>query len=151
MPSATIRSLPKLRLSLPELQKPAKPAPKPPIADRFALLRAAGLIEPWPAVLGGEPLPLAIGTRQLLIERMGAAATTSRRNKVSRLLRAYCRSARYLRAMAAPGAMRHDLDGNPVEPVSDEHRANALEMLDANKGERPRVSPAPRPEARRCA
>lgn len=36
---------------------------------------------------------------------------------------------RYLHAMCADGAMRHDLDGNPTEPISDEHRDGARAAL----------------------
>jgi hypothetical protein len=36
-------------------------------------------------------------------------------------LRRYVQSQRYRAALAAPGAWRHDLDGNPVTPVSEDH------------------------------
>jgi hypothetical protein len=36
-------------------------------------------------------------------------------------LRRYVQSPRYRAALAAPGAWRHDLDGNPVSPVSEDH------------------------------
>ena len=44
-------------------------------------------------------------------------------------------SPRYLEALAAPGAMRFDLDGREVEAVSDEHRETAIRMLAAAKAQ----------------
>jgi ProQ/FINO family len=41
---------------------------------------------------------------------------------LSRVLRRYARTREYVAALAAPDAMRHDLAGNPVEPVAEEHK-----------------------------
>jgi sRNA-binding protein len=41
----------------------------------------------------------------------------------------YTRRRMYLVGLLEPGAWRHDLDGNPVEPVSDAARAHARERL----------------------
>ena len=38
------------------------------------------------------------------------------------IARRYTKAWEYVAALAAPGAMRHDLAGNPVEPVADEHK-----------------------------
>ena len=38
---------------------------------------------------------------------------------LSRVLRRYTRGREYVAALAAPDAMRHDLAGNPVEPVAE--------------------------------
>jgi sRNA-binding protein len=35
----------------------------------------------------------------------------------------------YLKALVEPGAMRYDLDGQPIEPVKDAHKKWAEEML----------------------
>ena len=45
-----------------------------------------------------------------------------------------CRYSRYLFALSADGAMRHDLDGLPVAPVSDEHRKRAVAMRSKGAG-----------------
>lgn len=38
------------------------------------------------------------------------------------------------RALAMPGAIRIGLNGNPVEPVADEHRAYAAALLEQRQG-----------------
>ena len=49
----------------------------------------------------------------------------------------HTRRKKYLEAIADPDSMRHDLHGNPVEPVSDDHRLFAQRIL--AKQERKRV------------
>jgi hypothetical protein len=80
-------------------------------------------VSPWPAVLPsevGNPIrPLKIGVRADLAALLpdGEARTV-----LSRVLRRYTRSTQYLAAIAAPDAVRHDLAGNPVGPVAEEHK-----------------------------
>mgnify|MGYP002714751939 CR=1 FL=1 len=50
---------------------------------------------------------------------------------VADVLRLYANSPEYLKAMASSGAFRFDLDGNPVEPVSQEHAELARRALAA--------------------
>jgi sRNA-binding protein len=45
-------------------------------------------------------------------------------------LRAYCGRIGYRRALLAPGAMRFNLQGEPIEPVSDDDRADAAKKLE---------------------
>ena len=66
-------------------------------------------------------LPLAIGTGKAL-KRLCPVGT---RHTVGRVLHVWCLSEAYLTALKAPDSMRHDLNGNPVEPVSEEHRLEA--------------------------
>ena len=40
----------------------------------------------------------------------------------------------YLRALAAAGSQRVDLQGHPVGPVADEHRAYATQLLEQRDG-----------------
>jgi hypothetical protein len=50
---------------------------------------------------------------------------------VAEILSHYATSPEYRRAVAAPGSWRHDLDGNPVEPVSQLHADHARQSLNA--------------------
>lgn len=60
-----------------------------------------------------------------------------------KFLLSYVQKPSYLEALAAPGAMRHDLEGWPVERVSAAHRAGALDKL-AMFPARPSLDPAER-------
>jgi hypothetical protein len=62
------------------------------------------------------------------------------REVLNRVLRRYTRSAQYLAALAAPDALRHDLAGNPVEPVAEEHKTHVRPTAKAAQ------SPAPQPQ-----
>src|SRR3954454_8008200 len=83
-------------------------------------------LSPWPAVLPaevGDPIrPLKIGVHTdlaaLLPDGQGAEV-------LGPVLRRSPRAWEYGAALAPPDAMRHDLAGNPVEPVADEHKAPA--------------------------
>ena len=93
-----------------------------------AALRA--LLTQPPAVLPnqvGDPLlPLRIGIRDALLVLLRPGAEPE---ALARALRAYTRSTGYFLACARKGAMRHDLDGRAVEPVSEEHRTGALKAV----------------------
>ncbi len=104
-----------------------------------AALRAL-LTEP-PAVLPnqvGDPLlPLQIGIRDALLALLRPGAQPE---ALARALRAYTRSTGYFMACARKDAMRHDLDGRAVEPVSEEHRTGAVKAV---QGRRRRSSGSP--------
>jgi sRNA-binding protein len=73
-------------------------------------------------------LPLVIGAGALLVERLRVdlmSVSIFRR----RWLGLYFSSGAYLLAIAQPGGRRHDLDSFPMEPVSEDHRAEALAQL----------------------
>src|SRR5512143_3006222 len=80
----------------------------------------------WPAVLPstvGEPIkPLKIGIRNELLALLPAEDQPAGQELLSQVFRRYCNSQQYLAAVAAAGAMRHDLDGHPVEPVVEQHK-----------------------------
>jgi hypothetical protein len=78
-----------------------------------------------PAVFSADVKPLALGTGNSVWPAAKAAGI--KRAAFNAAMKFRTGSARYLEALAAPGAMRCDLAGNAVEPVSDEHRARALE------------------------
>jgi hypothetical protein len=120
--------------------KAKKPAHRPngPVAARewdvahAAALRAL-LIQP-PAVLPnqvGDPvLPLQIGIWDALLAQLRPGAEP---DALARALRAYTRSTGYFMACARKDAMRHDLDGRAVEPVSEEHRTGALKAVQGRR------------------
>ena len=80
---------------------------------------------PWPAVLPsevGDPIrPLKIGVRADLAALLPDGEA---HEVLSRVLRRYTRGREYGAALAAPDALRHDLAGNPVEPVAEEHKTH---------------------------
>src|SRR3712207_1024365 len=97
-----------------------------PTATRWVIDALAPLREhlpAWPAVLPsevGDPIrPLKIGVHADLAALLPEGEGREVLNKV---LRRYTRSTQYLAALAAPDAMRHDLAGNPVGPVAEEHK-----------------------------
>src|SRR3954468_22945762 len=82
-------------------------------------------LSPWPVVLPsevGDPIrPLKIGVRADLAALLPDGEA---HEVLSQVLRRYTRGREYVTALAAPDALRHDLDGNPVEPVADEHKSH---------------------------
>ena len=97
-----------------------------------AALRA--LLAQPPAVLPnqvGDPLlPLQIGIRDALLALLRPGAEPE---ALARALRAYTRSTGYFMACARKDAMRHDLDGRAVEPVSEEHRTGAVKAVQGRR------------------
>ena len=97
-----------------------------------AALRA--LLTQPPAVLPkqvGDPLlPLQIGIRDALLPLLRPGAEPE---ALARALRAYTRSTGYFMACARKDAMRHDLEGRAVEPVSEEHRTGAVKAVQGRR------------------
>jgi sRNA-binding protein len=111
----------------------------------LAVLRT--VLPSWPAVLPTEQdptiRPLALSTRKALNEHLiipEAQTVADIRRLVGQVLHRYTTSAPYLLSLCRLGAERHDLDGNPVEPVSEEHRTAAQRMLDAKMEFRARAA-----------
>jgi len=81
----------------------------------------------WPEVLPRTPddeaLPLKVGIYDDLVALLPADNDT--RKAFRRAMGKYARSFRYLDAVASDCAMRHDIDGNPVGPVSELDRHSA--------------------------
>jgi sRNA-binding protein len=69
---------------------------------------------------------LAIGAGHLIWPAAKEAGI--KRNALNDALQFRTNSVRYLKALAADGAMRCDLKGNDVEPVSPENRSRAIAM-----------------------
>src|SRR5690349_6567696 len=112
--------------------------PSGPVAARewdvaHATALRALLTQP-PAVLPnqvGDPLlPLQVGTWDALLALLRPWAEPE---ALARAVRAYRRSTGYFMACARKGAMRHDLDGRVVEPVSEEHRTGALKAVQGRR------------------
>jgi sRNA-binding protein len=112
------------------------PRPRPPITatpGRIASFdRLRPYFDPWPTVFPttANPMikPLAIGTKQALRARLVVPDGMTQEQvlrAINAVVRTYVRSPGYLLAMAQPDSQRHDLDGNPVEPVSDQHHQDA--------------------------
>jgi hypothetical protein len=117
-----------------------KPAHRPngPVAARewdvahAAALRAL-LIQPpdvLPNQVGDPLLPLQIGIRDALLALLRPGTEPE---ALARALRAYTRSTGYFMACARKDAMRHDLDGRAVEPVSEEHRTGAEKAVQGRR------------------
>ena len=73
-----------------------------------------------------QPLPLACGINKAALKIMPSHINPA---ELSCFLRKWTRQAAYLKALVEPGAMRYDLDGQPIEPVKDAHKKWAEEML----------------------
>jgi hypothetical protein len=127
-------------------KKPAKP-PASPIdlnAKRRKLnrgrLTALQWLEATYPALFDDPVvkPLAIGVGKTIVRE--ALAAGQKRQAIGAALHYWTRARRYHQALTVPGAMRCGIDGEPVEPVSEEHRAQAAQRL----AERARAqAPAP--------
>jgi sRNA-binding protein len=81
----------------------------------------------WPEVLPRTPddeaLPLKVGIYDELVALLPEDNDT--RKAFRRAMGKYARSFRYLDAVASDSAMRHDIDGNSVGPVSELDRHSA--------------------------
>lgn len=98
----------------------------------------------WPEVLPRTPddeaLPLKVGIYDELVALLPDDSDT--RKAFRRAMGKYARSFRYLDAVASDSAMRHNIDGNPVGPISELDRHSAsLElyrrtMIDRSKAQK---------------
>ena len=90
----------------------------------------------WPAVfprqLGDPVVPLAVDVENQLV-RLLAFRDIDAIMLIKVTMRRYCRSSQYLAALARDGEFHHDLDGNPVEPVSPADKSAALAALEESR------------------
>jgi hypothetical protein len=98
----------------------ARPQP-PPLRDAIAALADAGLPLFERMRAEGRCLPMKINIWPEIASRTDSALHAALKSQIAAL----ARSRPYLEGCAAEGAMRHDLDGKAVEPVTDEHRRRA--------------------------
>jgi sRNA-binding protein len=92
-------------------------------------MRLAELCPKLIFVYEGRRRPLQIGIRDQILERVAGSITPE---ELKLALRAYTRNAGYLRAMAQPGAMRIDIEGNPVDAVTPAQSASAAKAVAAH-------------------
>ena len=83
------------------------------------------LFELYPLLFGARFLPLKLGVFQELMARHPDAFA---KDELKVAMGLHARSTRYLESVAA-GHPRHDLDGQPVEPVAPEHVHHAIMEL----------------------
>lgn len=84
----------------------------------------------WPGAFNTKnPRPLAIGIAEAIVAAAEADGVGAQ--QVLSALQFYVSRKRYLSAIAAEGAMRFDLDGIVIEPVSEGHAAHARGRLAA--------------------
>lgn len=95
-------------------------------------------------------VPILVGSRKILVDRLKPLRAQHPEwpnvHKLASLLcRIHVRRTAYLEAMARPGSQRHDLDGRPLAPVSEEDRQYARQKLSRQSRQRkrsPTASPA---------
>ena len=80
------------------------------------------LFELYPKLFGRHFLPLKLG---IFHDLMARHPDDFKKDELKLAMGKHARSNRYLECVAA-GLARHDLDGNPVEPVSPEHVHHAI-------------------------
>jgi len=83
-----------------------------------------------PAREGDLLRPFRIGLGPEIIARRKPDVTVA---DCERAIRRYVRAFSYQFAIAQPGSMRHDLDGNPIEAVSDADREHAQRSCRASQ------------------
>jgi sRNA-binding protein len=89
----------------------------------FNDLRWSKWPEVFPRTLNDEVLPLKVGIYDELVALLPGDSDT--RQAFRRTRGKYARSFRYLAAVVNDSAMRHDIDGNSVGPVSELDRHSA--------------------------
>jgi sRNA-binding protein len=102
---------------------PAK-QPKPRKPPQSVLAAIAAFKAVWPQSFGAMK-PLAVGIHRDVRAAMPELPATA----LGQAMRYHVGNPAYLSALAVPGAMRVDLDGSPVEPVSDIDREGAAQVL----------------------
>jgi ProP effector len=110
----------------PERQEPgrARPGGKRPSAPRAREVHPAlqKLFELYPKMFGARFLPLKLGVFQDLLAQH---PEEFKREDLKIALGLHARSTRYLESVAT-GLPRHDLQGQPIEPVAPEHVHHAI-------------------------
>lgn len=106
-------------------QQPARPQRKAsPVLER--------LFELYPQLFGARFVPLKLGVYEDLLARHPEDFKTE---DLKVAMGQHARSTRYLESVAA-GHPRHDLDGNPVDPVAPEHVHHAILELHRRRSQR---------------
>jgi ProP effector len=98
------------------------------------------LFELYPKQFGAKFLPLKLGVFQDLLERH---PEDFKKDELKVAMGQHARSTPYLESVAA-GLPRHDLEGNPVEPVAPEHVHHAILEIFRRRQARSREDLRPR-------
>ena len=130
----TVRAAHARKPSAQRQQQPQQPRKANPVLER--------LFELYPTLFGAQFLPLKLGVYKDLLARH---PEEFKPEDLKVAMGLHARSMRYLEAVAA-GHQRHDLDGNPVEPVAPEHVHHA--MLEVFKRHQARTRDDLRPRLR---
>jgi len=101
--------------------RPQRPPQRDAWRDAIAALAEAGLSLYERMRAEGRCLPMKIGIWREITARTDPVSHAALKVQIAVL----ARSRPYIAACAAKGAMRHDLDGKAVEPVSAVHRQRA--------------------------
>jgi ProQ/FINO family len=125
---AALKAEPKIRVPGPGVdRKPGLSVAEQRQRKRARLAALAWLKVAYPPLFGYPPRPLAIGIGKLIWAAAKDAGV--KRNDLGAALHYHVHRQAYLAALAADGAMRFGLDGEPVGPVEPEHRTEALKLL----------------------
>lgn len=117
----------------PQAARPQQaPRPVNPLLQR--------LFELYPKLFGAKFLPLKLGVFQDLLARH---PEDFKKDELKIAMGQHARSTPYLDSVAA-GLPRHDLDGNPVEPVAPEHVHHAILEIFRRRQARSREDLRPR-------
>jgi ProP effector len=107
----------------PQRSRPAGPQQQQQQRTREVHPVLEKLFELYPKMFGAQFLPLKLGAFQDLLAENPEAAF--KRDELKVALGLHARSTRYLECVAA-GHPRHNLQGEPVEPVAPEHVHHAI-------------------------
>jgi len=120
----TETTTPTPRTKRPPAQQRSRPAGPPPQQQRTREVHPVleKLFELYPKMFGARFLPLKLGAFQDL---MAENPEAFKKDELKVALGLHARSTRYLECVAA-GLPRHNLQGEPVEPVAPEHVHHAI-------------------------
>lgn len=135
------------------MDKPWTESRGPVVANEFDLKKAEAVnkllsspIAILPSRLEDPIKPFAIGLWGDIHARLKAGESTT---ALRRATGAYLHSKRYYFATAQPDSMRHDINGDPIEPVTGSDRIDAqkrflsLRKNSENENDTPDAEPAP--------
>lgn len=127
--------------------QPARSSKRPPARaprQRQASPVLERLFALYPKLFGAKFLPLKLGVFQELLARH---PEDFKKDELKVAMGQHARSTPYLESVAA-GLPRHDLDGNPLEPVAPEHVHHAILEIFRRRQARSREDLRPRLQLR---
>ncbi|EJL87391.1 activator of osmoprotectant transporter ProP [Polaromonas sp. CF318] len=143
----TDTTTPTPRAKRPRTQQRSRPAATPSQRTREVHPVLEKLFELYPKMFGAQFLPLKLGAFQDLLAEN---PDTFKRDELKVALGLHARSTRYLECVAA-GLPRHNLQGEPVEPVAPEHVHHAIMEVFRRRQARSKEDLRPKVRARLVA